>query len=754
LLSTLPVVAVLYLLDPAGSGAIAYTAVALGSVIAIAVGPLVHRPPRPLPWRLLLAASSLFLVGVVLRSLVTTLGGAGGLLLAPDLWTLIGFGFLGSFLLTLLRASGPSADPAAAVDAVIAGLGAAVMAWAALVAPTLSPDAPGGVRLLDAVYPVIDVLLVGLALQLSFRRRTDPTAFRLMNAGLLCTLIGDLGYAARAAGLVRVDEPNLAIFFLAAYVLMGATALHPSIRSISAGQRDTGPAQLSRLRRFLLCAVLFAPGLVPLLWPEQSMVDRAVRAVLWASLAAMVVTRLMMTVSRLRRAEETATRQASHDSLTALPNRAALMREITRRVGNGHPSSILFVDFDDFKGVNDTLGHPVGDQVLIASAQRLRDAVGPGDVVARVGGDEFVIVTDTGGPEQLSEALRQALAKPFEVPGGREISLTASVGVAGTDTVTGRATVGPAADTQADELLSNADLAMYHVKTTGRDGHAVFNEEMRIVAIERVTMARALREALTGDELSVHFQPIKSVCGGGLIGFEALVRWNSPEYGAVPPIRFIPLAEEMGIIVDLGRWVLGNACRATAEMLRGGGHGLHVSVNVSPLQLTTGDLPATVAAALADSGLPAEALWLEITESAMVENDVESMEVFQALRAMGVKLAVDDFGTGYSSLSYLKRLPVQVIKVDRSFVIGLGDDPQDEALVEAMVQLAHALDMSVVAEGVETAVQAGRLEALGCDLVQGYYFGRPAPSMEVCAADGIGMPTTAGVALRQSRRSA
>jgi diguanylate cyclase (GGDEF)-like protein len=431
-------------------------------------------------------------------------------------------------------------------------------------------------------------------------------------------------------------------------------------------------------------------------------------------------------VEGMRRAFDDAVHQATHDALTGLPNRSLVLdrldQALARSERTGGRVTVLFADLDRFKVVNDSFGHPAGDGVLLCVSQRLRAAVRPHDTVGRLAGDEFVIVCeDLTDREALdvAERVAAAVSQPIELE-GRESVITASIGIAHGDP-----------GTRAEDMLRDSDVAMYGAKERGRSRIELFDAEMRRRMIERLDMEQSLRAAIAAGDLRLDYQPIVAFDHWKVVAAEALLRWDHPTRGAVEPAEFIPLAEESGLILPLGRWVLLEACRQLAEWRADGRPELQVTVNLSARQFSDPGLIDVVAEALARADLPAEALWLEITESVLMEEVEATAETLVALKRLGVHLAVDDFGTGYSSLSYLKRFPVDLLKIDRSFIDGLGTDPEDGAIVLAIVSLAQALRLEVVAEGVEHFHQLEALHRLGCDAVQGYLLARPAP------ADGL-----------------
>jgi diguanylate cyclase (GGDEF)-like protein/PAS domain S-box-containing protein len=412
---------------------------------------------------------------------------------------------------------------------------------------------------------------------------------------------------------------------------------------------------------------------------------------------------------------------ALHDALTGLPNRQLLtdrLEQALRRTSRTHQSvAVLFLDLDRFKLINDSHGHAAGDEVLVTVAERIQATVRAGDTVARFGGDEFVVLcegADTAGRVAgLAERVSDALGAPFVVQGA-EFFLAASIGIA----------LGGDGDTTAEGLLRDADAAMYRAKERGRARVEFFDEPMRSEVAGRLEMQNALHRAVERGELRLAYQPIIDLRSSGIVGVEALLRWQHAERGLLKPNSFISLAEDAGLIVPIGRWLIEEAAQACA---RWRDHNVSVSVNVSARQLRQPDLLETVAAALERNAVPAGALRMELTETVLMEDLEFHGRTLTALRDLGVSLAIDDFGTGYSSLTYLRRFPVSTVKIDRSFVAGLGANLADSAIVDSVINLAHALDLEVVAEGTETAEQVACLQDLGCDKAQGYIFAAPGP---------------------------
>jgi diguanylate cyclase (GGDEF)-like protein len=446
-----------------------------------------------------------------------------------------------------------------------------------------------------------------------------------------------------------------------------------------------------------------------------------------ASLAIFLVVRQFAV---MRHSRQLVTDLNLHDPLTGLPNCTLLLDRASHALARAQRRqgcvAALFVDLDNFKSINDSLGHQAGDELLRVVAERLLGHLREEDTLARVGGDELAIliedVLDEADAVAVAERVLEALAAPFQVR-GQLLFTTASIGIA----LSGR-TVD-----QASSLLRNADLAMYQAKARGKARWARFNPALNDAADERLELETALRAALERGELSVAYQPIVDLASGTICEVEALARWQHPIRGPIPPARFIPVAEESGLIVQIGEWVLAESCRQAVrwQAAHPTREPLVVSVNLSGRQLQEPGLVETVTRVLIETGLAGSALKLELTESVVMESTESTFETLSRLRALGVRLAIDDFGTGYSSLAYLKRFPVDVLKIDRSFVAGLGHDAQDAAIVESIITLARGLGLVVTGEGVETAEQAVSLKRMGCDLAQGYFYAVPLTPAQV-----------------------
>jgi diguanylate cyclase (GGDEF)-like protein len=413
--------------------------------------------------------------------------------------------------------------------------------------------------------------------------------------------------------------------------------------------------------------------------------------------------------------------QAFLDSLTGLASRALFMTRMEDAFAHSTTGGVaaLFVDLDRFKVVNDSLGHAAGDQLLIRVAERIQACLRDGDTAARLGGDEFAVLLPAvdGDTEVVPVAQRilESLRAPFDL-GGKETFISSSIGVA----------YCAADGNDAQELMVRADLAMYQAKKLGKDRYEIFQPAMQAAFQAGLQMEADLRRAVVRHEFELRYQPIVNLRTREISGLEALVRWQHPERGIIPPLEFIPLAEETGMIVPIGDWVLREACRQAARWNeQRDGQLLTVSVNLSAVQLDQGNLPELVASALEESGLPAKALVIELTESLLVDHRTSTLTQLEAVKAMGVRLAIDDFGTGYSSLAYLRRFPVDIIKIDKSFVDEVGDEPTAAALTLGIIQLGQALHLSTIAEGIEDLDQLNELTDGNCELGQGYYFAEP-----------------------------
>ncbi|HEY9050894.1 MAG TPA: EAL domain-containing protein, partial [Gammaproteobacteria bacterium] len=448
---------------------------------------------------------------------------------------------------------------------------------------------------------------------------------------------------------------------------------------------------------------------------------------------------LVRDITERKQAEEQIAYLAYHDSLTGLPNNRLFKDRLNQGIAyakrNNTQLAVLFLDLDRFKLINDTMGHGVGDQLLQATADRLiegirkTDSIGfsasaLGSSVARLGGDEFTIlledIEDTKTVTRVAERLIQIVARSIQL-GDQEVYTSTSIGIA----------IYPEDGINSELLLKNADAAMYHAKAQGRNNFQYYNASMNEASVQQLILENNLRKALENNELCLHYQPQVSVATGQLVGMEALIRWKHSEKGFISPSVFIPVAEETGLIMEIGEWVIKQACQQGAEWAQKGYKQVPISVNLSAKQLREEKLTEMIAQVLVDTGMSAKYLGIELTESAIIIEPEMALSRLQSIKSLGIKLSLDDFGTGYSSLSYLKRFPIDTLKIDQAFIRDIKVDHEDAALVKAIIAMAHGLGMDVVAEGVEQQEQLEFLGANACDTIQGYLFSRALPAEEI-----------------------
>jgi diguanylate cyclase (GGDEF)-like protein len=702
---------------------------AIGGLVALTYGQRRHTDPaRRGPWRRLLGAVGLFLVAMVLRAVVPGAAAEppGPMVLIPDAFVLPGYLAIGWSFAGMLRHRQASEDDPARVDALLVGLAAAFMTWTFLIEPSVDQTHLNLLRTANSFFPVIDVVLLVLVAQLALAGGARQPALWLLIASSVTMFAGDFLFTLRDGQLVYVPVHAVDTLFVVTIMLVGAAALHPSMRTLTEPQQIV-VKDLSKVRIGVIAAMVVLPVVVTTARPTDSPIGGVVRAGLCALLVLAVLARVVRSNNSRARAERVTRRRATHDALTDLPNRELLAETIAgwgdRAAAEQLEISLLFIDLDRFKMINDHWGPQVGDELLCAVAGRLGAQVRAEDLVCRIGGDEFVIAlaspSHSAFAESMAERVLAEFERPFELSVG-VVVISASIGVA--------KSLGGA---EALGLIRDADTAMYKAKGSGRNAWALFDTSLRDEVRDRMNLEQALRGALGRGELAVHFQPIVDLGTDELDGFEALMRWSHPELGSVSPMDFIPIAEETGLIVESGAWLLRVAAAQLADWTAARpptARPLHVSVNVSVRQLKDQALVATVREVLAETGLAPASLWLEITESGVMEDIETALATLTALRELGVVLCIDDFGTGYSSLSYLHRLPVGIVKIDRSFVAGVGEDGANEPIVRAVLAMTRAMGHRVVAEGVETAVQRDWLRDQGCELAQGWLYGKPQPA--------------------------
>ncbi|MBI5087448.1 MAG: EAL domain-containing protein [Actinobacteria bacterium] len=613
-------------------------------------------------------------------------------------------------------------------DALIVGLGSWLISWVAFLQPTLAISTePLISSLIEGLYqPTGSVILFLMAVYLFTETSRNPSSF-YVGAAVLSVLLGDLMYSLVGAG--HVGDGILAhtdTFYTLGYFSIAAAFLHPSIAALDSTE-GSGDSQRLLGRLIITTSSLIFPVIVLASSGPKDAADQIVRSISALVLAGAVTLRVVHSVRANSDAQLELLRQAQTDALTGLPNRSLLLDRISAYVHESwrpdREPTLYFVDLDRFKNINDSLGHSAGDEVLRIVAHRLKGAVPQEAMVARLSGDEYVVLDPTtrslGSASALAERLLSVFREPIALPQG-DVFVTASIGVSSIDSMAAK----------PEDVLRHADTAMYRAKDSGRNCMAFYDESMHERIAHRLSVETALYRALDRRELRLFHQPILDLDTGEVVGFEALMRWQQGDGTIVSPAEFIPIAEETGTIIPIGAWALLEAltqlrrwiddgvCSPTATM----------SVNVSPRQLADPNLPSVVAEALARSGVDASLLWIELTESVMISEPELALATLQKMKALGVRVALDDFGTGYSSLSLLQRFPLQRIKIDRAFVQGVADNPSDRALVRTIVAMGTSLGLDLVAEGVESLHQMQVLHELGCKKAQGYLISHPVPA--------------------------
>jgi diguanylate cyclase (GGDEF)-like protein len=718
----------------------------LATIAATLVSIRLWRPSRPRVFQLFAIGEAVgFIAGSLGSSAAVTR--AGGSVAAAAL-TMVAYliGIVGYAM--LIRSRSPGRDRASLIDATVISTGVGMLAWVFLASP-YSADAslPLIERILSMLYVVLDVLVLALVIRLAIGGGDRSRAYLLMTTGWLVLVTADAGRALLV--LLGTYDPASPVEagWLVAYALWGAAVLDPSVATLT----DPVPAPRTGLTQGRLACLAGASLMAPAILAVQALRDQRLDIPVIVAGCALLFLLVLIRMADLVRENEATVRelrgtegvlraslserdtlaaqlehQAFHDSLTDLANRALfndrVRHALARARRDGGCLAVLFVDLDDFKVVNDSLGHGAGDRLLREVAARLRSCLREHDTVGRLGGDEFAILaedTDLATARLLAERVITTLGAPFPLVGG-QVTIRASVGIA----VDERLALDEA------QLLRNADIAMYAAKSRGKGTYEVFQSSMLRSVLDRHDVRAALEGAIERRELVVHYQPIIDLHNGRVAGAEALVRWPRPDRGLVPPAEFIPLAEETGLIVELDRFVLRQACRQVAGWIAEAGP-LLLHVNLSAHHLLRNDLAANVAAALRDSGLPPECLALEITESVLMHDLEVAIIRLHELKGLGVHLAIDDFGTGYSSLAYLRQMPIDAVKIDKSFVDGVAGGAEESAVARAILALAATLHLDTVAEGVEQPEQAEALAALGCHLAQGYHFSRPVPAADM-----------------------
>jgi diguanylate cyclase len=719
----------------------AFALAGVSAVVAMTVGLRRHRPAAALPWRLLLIGVICSLLAVIYWAAEIAIAGTKLFPSFGDIFYFITYPLFLAGVSTWVRRDRSRPGYETIVDAGIVMCGLSVLTWIFIIEPILAEPTLEERVPSVLVYTLLDLLILAMAIRLVFSAGLRTAAYLLVLGGMVVLLTGDtVYYAGMGAQAQGVTDGLAGTLWVSAYLLFGAAGLHPDMaRSTGMMERSQPIASPARLALYALLALVgpvVTSATVVLGRSQVKAVDVLVPLVIAGLTAALLVTRLGL-LARLahRRAadldaqavelsealaeqqllRDELTQRSLQDALTGLGNRALLSDRLHVTTGR---HALLLLDLDGFKDVNDAYGHPVGDALLVAVAERLRGVVDSDAILIRLGGDEFAVLLEGAAADravELAESVVAALRPAFPVGDGHT-EISASVGaLVADDTLT------------PSETLRRADLALYAAKAAGRNRVQVYTAALADARDRRANMIADLRHALATEQFRVHYQPVVDLRTGAVTAVEALLRWTPPGRSAMSPAEFVPIAEDSGLIVPLGAWVLRRALRDASRWYRG--YGLSVTVNVSARQLRELRFADTVLAALNEHELPGGALVIEITETVLVaEAGPEAATVrrqLDRLRQHGVRVAVDDFGTGYSSLAYLRRLPVDVLKIDSSFVQECTDSPDASAFLAAIVELAHSLKLRAVAEAVETKAQADVLRRVDCPLAQGYHFSRP-----------------------------
>ena len=737
------------------AGNILYDSAGLSAVIAIVIGVRRHEPRNRLAWHLLALGQLLFVAGDVLWAVYQLIlhvaipfpSPADGLYLA-------GYPAITAAVLLFVRERSSGRDRASLVDTAMVTTTVGVYVWVFLMEPyATDPSLSLAERLISIAYPLGDLAILTVVARLIISVTPRVFSYAALVASFLLLLVADAIFAYQAlAGTYEVALTTDG-FWMLGYVLTGCAALHPSMHALTEPAEEAQQASRARLRLLVLsAALLLMPGVLGV----QSLLGQPpdVRLVLVgsAALALLVLTRMIGLVRQvegkvqLLEAQEAALRaaltegealsdqlkyQAFHDVLTGVANRQLfadrLDHALARRTRSREPLALLFLDVDDFKSVNDALGHATGDALLIAVSRCLERCLRPEDTVARIGGDEFAVLLE-GADHEVAAAVAARIVAELSVPleaAGKLVAVRASIGI----------TVDTNGQDDADALLRKADIAMYEAKRSGKNRLQVFDPSMHTAVLESQHMKADLERALRNAELTNYYQPIVELETGRVVAAETLVRWLHPQRGLVLPGEFIPRAEESALIRDVERYVLQESLRQVTlwRQRHESADQFRVSVNISPLHLQRFQLSEEIGALLERFGLPGEALVVEITETALLQYSDALLDRLNALKELGVGIALDDFGTGFSSLAHLRRLPIDVLKIDKSFIDDLGRGHREAALAHAINSLGKRLGLTTVAEGVERRDQVDQLQAIGCELAQGFLFGRPEPPDEMDA---------------------
>ncbi|MGD0272802.1 MAG: bifunctional diguanylate cyclase/phosphodiesterase [Gaiellaceae bacterium] len=729
-----------YLLIPAGVArdGLATELIGLSAVLAIVIGVYLYRPRAASAWLLLAAGQLAFVVGDALFAYQEYVAHASPFPSIADVCYLIGYPLLGAGLALLIRARAPRRNWAAVIDAAAITTSITLVSWLFVMSPIAQDQTmtPAG-KFISLAYPVGDVLLLAIALRISMGASKRPPAYLLLAGGIVLLLVADSAYLAAIHAGSYVSGGIIDLGWLASYVLCGAAALHPSMKTLSMPVSEHLP-RLTPLRLVLLtCASIAAPAMLAVQYLRGASLEIPIVTCSSALLFLLVIARMALLVRghevRGTELEEHGAELASeleqrslYDPVTGLANRALFLERLAEAlVADGHtPPAVLLLGIEDFRLVNEGVGRASGEDLLRAVAERLQRLLRQGDTCAWTGEDFAVLIEDTAVEPPVGVATRLVKALRFSVRLSDEHETMIGV----------RAGVVMAMGKEdAETLLRNAEVALSRARQLGSGSVQLFEPGMHTAVYERIVLKGQLERALAEGQFLLYYQPIIDLSSGGLWGVEALIRWRHPERGLVPPDEFIPLAEETGLIVPIGEWVLEEALhKAAAWSQTTFFESFAVTVNLSRRQLDSPELVETVARAIRETGVDPAGIVLEITETALADDVDSALRTLSELKGLGVRLAIDDFGTGYSSLQYLRQVPADIIKIAKPFVDGVYVCDSDEYRVaHAIVHLGDAFGLQTLAEGIEDREQFERMRELGCELGQGYYFARPLPADEV-----------------------
>lgn len=706
--------------DRSAIGDALYLAATIQLAVGVILGLVMHRP-SVLTWSFVLAIALFSTTAQVLDGIG---GGTTVRILSESGFLAVQLTLAAALLVVTVRRSGASLTRSLG-DGLIVALGTWILIWLFLIQPSIDaivePNIVTGLRGLTLATSTV-VLFLLASLLFSDANRTP--AVWLLSGAIGLSLVGDLLYALDKSGHVSVSARFANAPYVTCLFLATATFLHPSVRGLS----QRGSIRLRRPvfgRLVLTTLALIVPVVVISMIDPADRLDRIVRTVSLFVLATAVTARVIQAVRDNARSQAVLIGLAQTDPLTQLPNRNLMLDLIADALEESWRAdrrpAVLFIDVDRFKNINDSLGHGAGDDVLLAVARRLRNALPERASVGRISGDEFVVMDpeSRGAADamQLAEKVLAAFHEPLQVQPG-DVFVSASIGVA---------LANPGGGLSAEELLRNADTAMYRAKDAGRNCIAFFDDSMLERVTQRLSIETALYRALERRELRLVHQPIIDIDLGDVVGFEALMRWEQEDGSTVSPAEFIPIAEETGTIVPIGAWALLEALSHLREWIDRGvcPDTASMSVNVSPRQLHDPNFTSVVGEALTRSRINPQQLWLEVTEGVMIAEPEQALATLRRLNALGVRVAIDDFGTGYSSLSLLQRFPIQRLKIDRAFISGIADDVNSRSLVKTIIAMSDALGLDTVAEGVESIRQLQSLADLRCAKAQGFLISHP-----------------------------